>query len=119
MSTGAAYGAGAFPSPSIIRTRLLLQSIPPAPNHHIYTHAHASIYTSPDLGTSLQYAGHNGHHATPHGGAVAVVEYATGDGAQTSFLRSANPHVVVNNARAVCLRFLLVPRKGDAGGEGK
>lgn len=119
MSTGAVYGAGASLPPSILPLKWASPPIHltgPEPPH---AHTHAGIYTSPELGTSLQYAGHHGHQATPHGGAVAVVEYATGDGAQTSFLRSANPHVVVNDARAVCLRFLLVPRKGDAGGEGK
>ena len=122
MSTGAAYGAGTCPHMPPPSVTIYRSCSPPPPFPQI--NPPTGIYTSAELGTSLGYAGHSyGYHGSgsnrlsPNGGAVAVVEYASSDG-QTSFIRSANPHVVLSESRAVCVRFLLVPRK-DGGGEGK
>lgn len=105
-----------------MRARALFRSLRThhhtATNHPPHTHVYTGIYTSPELATSLGYAGHHyGYHGggsngrlNSTGGAVAIVEYASSDGT-TNFVRSANPHVVLSESRAVCVRFLLVPRK--------
>jgi hypothetical protein len=69
------------------------------------------IYTSTNLATALQYAGHGAGTASMHGGLVAVVEYMSSDGGQTDFLQCTNPHIVVKEAQAVALKFLLVATK--------
>ena len=69
------------------------------------------IYSSTNLPTALQYAGHGAGTASLHGGLVALVEYLTSDGGQTDFLQCANPHIVVKEARAVEVKFLLVATK--------
>jgi hypothetical protein len=50
---------------------------------------------------------------------VAIVEYLTGDGTGTSFLKSNNPHIVISEERAVSIKFLLValPEAKEADGE--
>lgn len=71
----------------------------------IHSPHHPLLSQPPPLPSHL--TGHS-HQVCSNGGAVAIMEYLTGDGAGTSFLAHTSPHIVISEERAAAIKFLLI-----------